>query len=67
MLEKTTKVIVALGKIAFHAFCHFCNVKGLSLVIIRFTPRIMIKSLINLFTFLHWFCQQELYIFEYMA
>jgi uracil-DNA glycosylase len=29
ILEKTTKVILALGKIAFDAYCNVCNIKGL--------------------------------------
>jgi uracil-DNA glycosylase family 4 len=29
ILEKTNKVIVALGKIAFDAYCNVCNIKGL--------------------------------------
>ena len=29
ILEKTTKVIVTLGKIAFNAYCNVCDVKGL--------------------------------------
>lgn len=29
LLEKTTKVILVLGKIAFDAYCNVCNVKGL--------------------------------------
>jgi uracil-DNA glycosylase len=29
ILEKTTKVILTLGKIAFDAYCNVCNVKGL--------------------------------------
>jgi uracil-DNA glycosylase family 4 len=29
ILEKTTKVIVTLGKIAFDAYCNVCDVKGL--------------------------------------
>ena len=29
LLEKTTKVILALGKIAFDAYCKVCNVRGL--------------------------------------
>ena len=29
ILEKTTKVIVTLGKIAFNAYCNICDVKGL--------------------------------------
>ena len=29
ILEKTTKVIMTLGKIAFDAYCKVCNVKGL--------------------------------------
>ncbi len=29
ILEKTTKVIVVLGKIAFDAYCNICNIKGL--------------------------------------
>jgi uracil-DNA glycosylase family 4 len=28
-LDKTTKVILALGKIAFDAYCKVCNIKGL--------------------------------------
>ena len=29
ILDKTIKVIVTLGKIAFDAYCHLCHVKGL--------------------------------------
>jgi len=29
ILEKTTKVILPLGKIAFDAYCNVCNIKGL--------------------------------------
>jgi uracil-DNA glycosylase family 4 len=29
ILDKTTKVIITLGKIAFDAYCNACNVKGL--------------------------------------
>jgi uracil-DNA glycosylase family 4 len=29
ILDKTTKVILALGKIAFDAYCKVCNIKGL--------------------------------------
>ncbi len=29
ILEKTTKVVLTLGKIAFDAYCKVCNVKGL--------------------------------------
>jgi uracil-DNA glycosylase len=29
ILEKTTKVILALGKVAFDAYCNVCNIKGL--------------------------------------
>jgi uracil-DNA glycosylase len=29
ILEKTTKVIVTLGKVAFDAYCNICNIKGL--------------------------------------
>ena len=41
--EKTTKVILALGKIAFDAYCKVCNVKGLCLVIIRYIPSLMAR------------------------
>jgi uracil-DNA glycosylase family 4 len=46
ILEKTTKVIVTLGKIAFDAYCNVCDVKGLKFGHNKIYPMYNDKTLI---------------------